>query len=451
MIFWAVFAIIGPDKDKAYLKDICMENLNLADSGIASEKRLRVSVLRFAICIAVFYGIWFGAVCYRIGNFVLSAIDFSMALLFIFAGIITYKKPESTLPESLVAISTSLFFFYLFASGGVSGIGPLWSFVFPPIAFFLVGFRGGVALTLGYLLLCVAVLFFERFFPGWFYSHNPLFIERFIGIYLLSASVSGAYEYQKMKTENVLRELIGAVATARDQAQSANQVKSRFLAVVSHEIRNPVNGINGTIELLNTTSLDPEQKEYLELMRQSCDSLLHLLNDILDLSRIESGKFSLETTDILLQDFLNSIVESIRILAQNKNLQITRQLADNLPARINGDPVRLRQILVNLLNNAVKFTHEGSVCLKATCEARENAGCFILFEVIDTGIGIAEDKIHLLFQDFHQTDSSTTRLFGGSGLGLAISRRLTELMGGTIGVESVPQKGSRFFFRIPVA
>lgn len=420
----------------------------ILDSRFIQERALRQKVLLFAVFVAVFYGLWFGVIALKLERNILAVIDFCMAGLFLWAGVIAVKKPESSFPERLVASSTSIFFLYLFASGGNAGIGPLWSFVLPLIVFFLAGFKGGVIISLFYLVACVGIFFYNRFFPGLFYEHSALFVERFVGIYLLATVVSGAYEFQKRRTEILLLSLLEEGRIAKAKAEAANEAKSNFLAIVSHEIRTPINGINGMIELMNGTSLTAEQKKYAELMRSSCNNLLSLIKDILDLAKIESGKMLLEQTEFNLKELVDETVAQLQVKALLKKLRINMRLGEELPERVVGDPVRLRQVLANLLDNAVKFSSEGEIVLIVSADSKPCAPDHVLFEVLDSGIGIAPDKLSILFQDFHQADSSITRVYGGTGLGLAISRRLVSLMGGEIGVESQPDKGSRFFFSI---
>ncbi len=374
----------------------------ILDSRFTQERALRQKVLLFAVFVAVFYGLWFGIDSIRFGRKVLATIDFTMAGLFLWAGYIAIKQPESLIPERLVASSTSIFFLYLFASGGNSGIGPLWSFVLPVIIFFLAGFKGGVIISLLYLFTCIGIFLYNSFFPGLFYDHSALFIERFIGIYLLATVVSGAYEFQKYRTEVLLLNLLADGKAAKARAEAANEAKSNFLAIVSHEIRTPINGINGMIELMNGTSLTADQKKYAELMRSSCNTLLSLIKDILDLAKIESGKMLLEQTEFNLKDLVDDTVAQLQVKALLKQLRISLKLGEELSERVIGDPVRLRQVLANLLDNAVKFTSEGEIVVKVGTDLRSGASGRVLFEVLDSGIGIAPDKLSILFQDFHQ-------------------------------------------------
>jgi PAS domain S-box-containing protein len=240
-------------------------------------------------------------------------------------------------------------------------------------------------------------------------------------------------------------QLIRATEMART-AEAANQAKSQFLANMSHEIRTPMNGILGMTELLLATPLTPHQAQLADVVRRSADSLLEIINDILDVSKIESGKMELESAEFSVRDAVEDVAQFLAERAQAKGLEMACTVAEDVPSVVRGDPVRLRQVLTNLIGNAVKFTERGEIVIRVTRVEATAHAALLRFEVQDTGIGIPPALQTRIFDGFTQADSSTTRRYGGSGLGLTIARQLAQFMGGTIGVQSTPGEGSMFWF-----
>jgi len=303
----------------------------------------------------------------------------------------------------------------------------VWKKGFPPARFYLI----------------------STIFPSISVVYYTLFLENIVSYSSsMIAFLDISFALEGILLSLALADRIRILRSEREFAQGASLAKSQFLASMSHEIRTPMNAILGMADLLHESPLNTEQKKYVQIFQNAGQNLLDLINDILDISKIEAGQIELRKSDFNLRETIDKACEILALNAHEKGLELLCRMRPDVPEFLNGDPIRLRQVVINLLGNAIKFTHQGEVTLEIKVQAVTDDGIQLFFSVTDTGIGIPKNRLESIFESFTQVDPSSTRSYGGTGLGLTISRQIVTMMNGKIWVESVEGKGSSFYFTI---
>jgi len=355
---------------------------------------------------------------------------------------------------ALVVVTCAIAVFASLPAGALARGRVGWLAVAPIVAFLVLDIRSGRATTV--IVACLAMALWATEAVGnWQAQAVWVLLDRLAAIAaggIFGAAFVNLLQLAEVDLEDVRRSLSSEVETRRraeEAAVAAGHAKTRFLGNMSHEIRTPMVGIMGMTDLLMGTTLTAVQQSYVRTLRQSGDNLLAIINDILDFVKIDARKLELERVPLKLRSVVEDALELLDPLAEQRGIDLVTRFAPDTAEPVLGDPVRIRQILLNLIGNAIKFTHQGHVLVKVETIVRSSPRRGIKFTVQDTGVGIAPGKIDRLFEPFTQADISTSRAYGGTGLGLAISKQLTDLMGGEIGVESTPGDGSTFWFTIP--
>lgn len=425
------------------------ESSFLSPDALMDSRRSKNRVILITSSLLTLFGIFFSSFAYHTGLIRHSLVIFVFTIIIGFSSFLFYRKPNSVPIRRLVIFICSCLTLYVFYTGGTFGVGFIWTAMVPIFAFFVLGERDGLSFTIFFLFVVSALFALHKTVPFWIhlpYSDGAALSMLFI--YIFVAIMTFSYESSQARDKRLLSAQVAYSSQMTEKALRASAARSEFIANVSHEMRTPLNSIVGFSEILLERNSDPETRRMLETVGHQSETLLKLIDDVLDESKMGAGRLELSPHPFDLLAILEDVHSLGLVHAAERGISLSVDCASSVPRWLVGDDHRLKQVLVNLVGNAIKFTHQGSVTLRASCSSMKKESVRLRLEVADTGIGIPKDKQETIFEQFAQADGSTTRRYGGTGLGTTISRNLVRLMGGELLVESEPGQGSTFYFEI---
>ncbi len=417
--------------------------------ALLNSQRSKNRIILLTSKLLTLFCMTFSVFAYRQGFHLHSLAVLSFTVLMGLSSYLFQRNPESRASRRFVILTCSCLAMYIYYTGGTFGVGIAWTVMVPIFGFFVLGERDGLTFTVLFLLIAFILFALHRIFPH--SVHLPYSFGAAITslcIYIFATLVLFSYETSQAKDKLLLSKQLAYSSHMAEKALRASAARSEFIANVSHEMRTPLNSIVGFAEILLERNSDPDTRRMLETVEHQSETLLKLIDDVLDESKMGAGRLELAPHPFDLMAMLDDVHSMGLVRAAERGISLTIDCPSNVPRWLFGDGLRLKQVLVNLVGNAIKFTHQGSVTLRARSQGPQEGRIRLRLDVIDTGIGIPKDKQEKIFEQFAQADGSTTRCYGGTGLGTTISRNLVRLMGGELCLESESGQGSTFFFEI---